>query len=74
MTNQAQSFIKFVTEVDASGKPEAYGVYGDIYDSECKEWFSVAEYMTNFDRAFKTMLYYAHSFGVANVKYETKTV
>jgi hypothetical protein len=67
-----ESHLVFVTEVDSEGKPEAYGVYGDVYDTESNEWFSVAEYMTNFNRAMMTMLYYSKCFDVANVKYEVK--
>ena len=67
-----QSHLIFVTELDADGKPDAYGVYGDVYDAEAKNWFPVAEYTTSFDRAFDTLKHYVHSFGVTDVRFESR--
>lgn len=67
-----QSHLIFITEIDSDGKPDAYGVYGDIYDAEAKDWFPVAEYTTSFDRAFDTLKHYVQSFGVTDVRFESR--
>ena len=64
-----KSHLVFITEIDADGKPDAYGVYGCIYDPECSP---VAEYTTSFDRAFDTLKHYVHSFGVTDVRFDSR--
>lgn len=67
------SHLMFVTETDAEGNPVGYGVYGDIYDSECSEWFAVAEYSFKFNKAFRTLQHYKHCFNVTDIKSTFRT-
>ena len=62
------SHLIFVTEVDETGNPCGYGVYGDIFDHESNEWFAVAEYSPKFNRAFHSLNHYKHYFNVTDIK------
>ena len=68
------SHLTFVTEVDATGSPCGYGVYGDVFDHESNEWFAVAEYSPKFNRAFHSLNHYKHYFNVTDIKSTLKVI